>query len=169
MIGRSGPIRLRGLVLLALLVTACTSGIPSPSPNHPSVPAVTDTPMAGGPAPGRSPSGAITSPPLPQQEETVTLTFAAGEYTLPAYQALAGTFNATHPGIRVVIVDISHVHGNWRGFAPSPATLNELASSVDPFLLPESILPIGLDSGALPASAVTPAAASSAVARFSNS
>jgi multiple sugar transport system substrate-binding protein len=86
---------------------------------------------------------------LPQQEQTVTLTFAANEYTLPAYQALAGTFNATHPAIRVVIVDLSHVHGNWRGFAPSPATLNELASNVDTFLLPESILPVGLESGAL--------------------
>ncbi|MGD8795123.1 MAG: extracellular solute-binding protein, partial [Anaerolineae bacterium] len=83
------------------------------------------------------------------QEKAINLTFAADEYTLPAYQALAGTFNATHPAIRVVVIDLSHVHGNWRGFAPSPATLNELASSVDTFLLPESILPIGLDSGAL--------------------
>lgn len=86
--------------------------------------------------------------PTPAQER-VPITFAANEYTLPAYQALAGTFNATHPAIRVVIVDLSHVHGNWRGFVPSPATLNELASSVDTFLLPESILPVGLESRAL--------------------
>lgn len=86
--------------------------------------------------------------PTPTQER-VSITFAANEYTLPAYQALAATFNATHPAIRVVIVDLSHAHGNWRGFAPSPATLNELASSVDTFLLPESILSVGLESGAL--------------------
>lgn len=149
MIGRSGPIRLRGLVLLALLATACTSGIPSPSPSHPSTPAVTHTPVPGGPAPGGSPSSALTSPVSPQQPETVTITFAAEEYALPAYRALADTFNATHPGFRVVVVDLDHVHGNWRGFAPSPANMNELASSVDTFLLPESILPIGVESGAL--------------------
>jgi ABC-type glycerol-3-phosphate transport system substrate-binding protein len=148
-IDRSGSVRLCRLVLAALFLTACTSGFPPALPGSQLTPAATDVPVPASPVPGGSPSGAITSPPLPQQEQTVTLTFAANEYTLPAYQALAGTFHATHPAIRVVVVDLSHVHGNWRGFAPSPATLNELASNVDTFLLPESILSVGLESRAL--------------------
>jgi len=135
-----------GVVLF--LFAACTPNVPSISPSgQPTLAPHTPTSIPVAPhEPGSTiPTMASSAP----QEKAINLTFAADEYTLPAYQALAGTFNATHPAIRVVVVDLGHVHGNWRGFAPSPATLNELASSVDTFLLPESILPIGLDSGAL--------------------
>ena len=81
--------------------------------------------------------------------DVATLTFAVDEYSLPAYEDSADVFHAAYPTIRVVILDIGRVKGNWAQFAPTPAMMNELASSVDTFLLPESSLPVGLDSGAL--------------------
>lgn len=74
-----------GFLLVILLLTACTSGFPPALPGSQSTPAATHVPVPASPVPGGSPSGALTSPPLPQQEQTVTLTFAAGEYALPAY------------------------------------------------------------------------------------
>jgi multiple sugar transport system substrate-binding protein len=128
------------LMLLAACSLSPSSGLPAGSQ--------APQPSVAGPSPTEMPASP-TKAPVPPERDAVTITFAVDEHSLPAYEALADAFHAGQPGIRVMVLDISQVKGNWRGFAPTPAMLNDLASNVDTFLLPESSLPVGVDSGAL--------------------
>jgi ABC-type glycerol-3-phosphate transport system substrate-binding protein len=131
-------------LFVLLLVVACSPFAPSTlSPSSQATPSYAVV-FTEAPAP-ESPREAQALP----GGDVATVTFAVDEYSLPAYEDLADAFHAAHPTIRVIVVDIDRVKGNWAQFAPTPAMMNELASSVDTFLLPESSLPVGLDSGAL--------------------
>ncbi len=90
----------------------------------------------------------VATLPAVSSKPAVTITFAAPRYTLPAYEALAEVFNATHD-FRITVRDISDVRGDWGQFSPTPEMLNELASNVDTFVLPESSLTVGLASNSL--------------------
>jgi ABC-type glycerol-3-phosphate transport system substrate-binding protein len=127
-----------------LLLAACSLSPPSKRP--------VDSQATRLPASGLIRTESPANPthvPIPPQGDLTTITFAVDEYALPAFEALVGAFHAAHPTIRVVVLDVDQVKGNWLQFAPTPAMMNELASSVDVFLLPESSLLVGLDSGAL--------------------
>jgi len=121
---------------LVMALVACKQ-----TPPEPGKPAVT----AGWLSPTtETPRSNTATPATIPTQETATITFAVSEYSLSDYKALAETFNATHPMVRVIVKDISQIKGNWRQFAPTPEMLRELASSVDTFELPEHALAIGL-------------------------
>ncbi|RPJ37399.1 MAG: hypothetical protein EHM35_06520, partial [Planctomycetaceae bacterium] len=92
---------------LAILLAACTTSAPTTEVDSQPAPASVETQAPTPPAPGAS--AVSTSPALPQQELTVTMTLFFDQSTLPADLARAGTFDATHPFIRVVVVELSHV------------------------------------------------------------
>jgi len=121
---------------LVMALAAC-----NPTPPEPGRPVVT---VGQSPPTVETPGLDVVTPVSIPTPETTIITFAASDYHLPAYEALAEAFNATHPTVRVIVKDISQIKGNWHQFAPTPEMLHELASSVDTFELPEHALAIGL-------------------------
>ncbi len=137
------------VLTLAVALAGCKQTPPTPEPVGPVATAgqlspTADTLRANTVTPASTPVQETATP------EMVTITFAADEYSLPVYEALAEAFNAAHPTVRVIVQNLYEMEGQWlHTFAATPEQLYELASSVDTFVLPETSLPAGLASHTL--------------------